>query len=196
MEGNMNTILKEMDEIVEEKNSKLVESEAKLDAILKEESEKINAKLKERDEKMNAVQIELEKLKTPKVMKIENLSAKPLPFVLLKFGWKITLSVYRQEFERAAQTHGEGNDEKAFAPIIALRSEALKILQGIPDYQQNNFLFLIVNLKLKYGGVIDARKVRRLVQPATFGAEVQRLLPASVPRNFLSTTIMPAKIYR
>lgn len=88
---------------------------------------------------MKAIQVELKNIETAISKKIGNVN--PLRVEFLKFDTKISWLICRKQIEAVDRVNGWSDYENATTPAIALRWEAVDILQGLPDdYQKNYFI--------------------------------------------------------
>ncbi len=55
------------------------------------------------------------------------------------------------QFNAAATANGWDDVEKSTASIVALRGDALEILQSIPEDKQNDFALLCEHLERRFG---------------------------------------------
>lgn len=67
------------------------------------------------------------------------------------FDGKVPWSTYYKQFEAAATANGWTDKQKTVSLVVALRGDALNILQTVPGNQQNNYGLLVSRLEMRYG---------------------------------------------
>lgn len=106
------------------------------------------------------------------------------------FDGKTPWCTYQKQFEAAANANGWDEGEKATALIVALRGEALNILQVIPASQQGNYEALINKLQMRYGDAhlqqvyhaqIKSRQQKNAESLQEFEADIARLVRLAYP---------------
>ncbi|POS82547.1 hypothetical protein EPUL_004988, partial [Erysiphe pulchra] len=106
------------------------------------------------------------------------------------FDGKTPWCTYQKQFEAAAKANGWDEGEKVTALIVALRGEALNILQVIPASQQGNYEALITKLQMRYGDAhlqqvyhaqIKGRQQKNAESLQEFEADIARLVRLAYP---------------
>ena len=97
---------------------------------------------------------------------------------------------YKRQFEAAALANNWNNEEKAMALVLALRGQALELLQTIPVTEQHDFCSLEAALDLRYGDQHLAQVYQAQLKTRTqkageslqeFEAAVERLAHLAYP---------------
>ena len=97
---------------------------------------------------------------------------------------------YKRQFEAAALANNWNNEEKAMALVLALRGQALELLQTIPVAEQHDFCSLEAALDLRYGDQHLAQVYQAQLKTRTqkageslqeFEAAVERLAHLAYP---------------
>ncbi|KAJ8937218.1 hypothetical protein NQ318_005922 [Aromia moschata] len=100
-------------------------------------------------------------------------------------------SMYRRQFEAAAKANGWTPQEMATSLVIALRGQALEILQSIPEEQQNDYDRIVGALEIRYGhkylrqvyqSQIKSRQQRSNESLQEYEADIERLIHLAYPQ--------------
>ncbi|KAJ8944788.1 hypothetical protein NQ318_003656 [Aromia moschata] len=100
-------------------------------------------------------------------------------------------SMYRRQFEAAAEANGWTPQEMATSLVISLRGQALEILQSIPEEQQNDYDRIVGALEIRYGhkylrqvyqSQIKSRQQRSNESLQEYEADIERLIHLAYPQ--------------
>lgn len=135
------------------------------------------------EEKIISLESELEKLKTnnftvPTTVTCSKVSTPT-------FDGQMSWTIYKKQFEVAANSNGWDDKAKAAGLILALRGPALAILQTIPPSMQEDYYTIINALELRFGDQhltevyftqLKARVQKSGESLQEFEAEIERLV--------------------
>nr|XP_023016552.1 uncharacterized protein LOC111505893 [Leptinotarsa decemlineata] len=172
-------------------DEKLVGVEKKFEEELEEELEGVDKKFEEvfwelRKESPDPKRFIVEKCKSEKTYSPSSSSFIKTP----TFDGESSWSIYRRQFEAAAENNRWRNEKKTTALILALRGKASEILQNISVNRQKDYEALVSALEVRYGSehlqqVYQAQLKVRTQGPSEslqeFGAEVERLVRLAYP---------------
>jgi hypothetical protein len=181
--------------------------EEKVTEIKKDVEEKVTVIQRGVDEKVGEIKKDVEGIKENFEGKVKEMEAKfkglktglsgklETGLVKLKpppFDGTTSWSMYKKQFEAAAGANNWDDEGKAVALTLALRGQALQILQTLPVEDQKNYAAFVKALELRYGdhhlSQVYQSQLRARVQKSgenlqEFAADVERLVHLAYPNG-------------
>jgi predicted aspartyl protease len=181
--------------------------EEKVTEIKKEVEEKVTDIQRGVEEKVGEIKKDVERIKENFEAKVKEMEAKfkglktglsgklETGLVKLKpppFDGTTSWSMYKKQFEAAAGANNWDDEGKAVALTLALRGQALQILQTLPVEDQKNYAAFVKALELRYGdhhlSQVYQSQLRARVQKSgenlqEFAADVERLVHLAYPNG-------------
>ncbi|KAH0818866.1 hypothetical protein GEV33_003925 [Tenebrio molitor] len=108
------------------------------------------------------------------------------------FDGTTSWSMYKKQFEAAAEANNWDDEGKAVALTLALRGQAVQILQTLPVEDQKNYAAFVKALELRYGdhhlSQVYQSQLRARVEKSSenlqeFAADVERLVHLAYPNG-------------
>jgi hypothetical protein len=179
--------------------------EEKVTEIKKDVEEKVTVIQRGVDKKVGEIKKDVEGIKENFEGKVKEMEAKfkglktglsgklETGLVKLKpFDGTTSWSMYKKQFEAAAGANNWDDEGKAVALTLALRGQALQILQTLPVEDQKNYAAFVKALELRYGdhhlSQVYQSQLRARVQKSgenlqEFAADVERLVHLAYPNG-------------